>query len=77
MDSVVVEDLATVDAADSGIEAENRKILQFNRQVARIPLIPHEEWDSVAAEVTHHVARDAAVVATAAVTMVLGHTVEE
>lgn len=77
VDSVVAEDLAIADVADSGIEAENRKILQFNRQVARILLIPHEEWDSVVAEVTHHVAQDAAVVATEAVTMVPGHTVEE
>lgn len=81
MDSVVAEDLAIVEdtviavAAVLATEDENRKILQFNRQV--VPIILRGAWDTEAAEATLHVEVTllGVVVDTEAVTTVHGHTV--
>lgn len=79
--SVGVEDLAiAVDsviavAAVLATEDENRKILQFNRQV--VPIILRGAWDTEAAEATLHVEVIllAVVADTEAATTVHGHTV--
>lgn len=77
VDTAVAEVSAIVVVADSVIADENRKILQFNRQV--VPIIPREAWDSEVAVVIPHAEATLHVVVadTGAATMVLVLIAEE